>query len=331
MMLRALDGTVIVDFSIQYGYQRYLESQMHLSVIVLFSTVSLMSSFHQRRISHVGRHFLLYASKKSFSDKSSLGKSIRTVTIRASDIAAIIDRNQFRKPSVVFDEMWQKYSPKTFVGQTQEQTAAIATAKCDPAEKVILAAAASYVAKDGADAVKAFSQAEKKIEASTTLSAVDKGVVLDQLKSQIFTSLGTRAESKTADLIEKNEGIILEIDEKFYNFPLCVIDNTRYRISGKVDRMEQVGDEVVLVEIKNRMRKLLLTVPNYEYIQVQIYFQIVPLDIQRAKLIQQYGTATSTIMINRDDNLWNEEILPPLLQFCEDLHKAMFQSQVPPP
>lgn len=256
---------------------------------------------------------------------------MRTVTIRASDVAAIIDRNQFRKSSVVFDEMWLKYSPKTFAGQTQEQTAAIATAKCDPAEKVILAAAASYVAKDGADAVKVFNQAEKKIEASTTLSAEDKGVVLDQLKSQIFTSLGTRAESKTAEIVEKNEGIILEIDEKYYNLPLCVIDNTMYRISGKVDRMEQVGEEVVLVEIKNRMRKLFLSIPSYEYIQVQIYFQIVPLDIQRAKLIQQYGASTSTIMINRDDNLWKEEILPPLLQFCEDLHRAMNQSQMHPP
>jgi hypothetical protein len=316
---------------IQYDSHRDLEPQMHLSVIVLFSTVSLMNCFHQRKISHVGRHFLLCASKKSFSDKSSLGKSIRTVTIRASDIAAIIDRNQYRKPSVIFDEMWLKYSPETFVGQTQEQTAAIATAKCDPAEKAVLAAATAYVAKDGADAVKVFSKAEKKIEASTTLSDVDKVIVLDQLKSQIFTSLGTRAESKTADLVEKSEGIILEIDEKFYNLPLCVIDNTKYRISGKVDRMEQVGEEIVLVEIKNRMRQLFLSIPDYEYIQVQTYFQIVPLDIQRAKLIQQYGVATSTIMIERDDMLWKYEILPPLLKFCEDLHKAMTQTQVPPP
>ena len=329
MMLAAC--SLRVESPIQYVSLCYLESQMHLSVIVLFSTVSLMNCFHQRKISHVGRHFLLYASKKNFSDKNSLGKSIRTVTIRASDIAAIIDRNQYKKPSDVFNEMWQRYSPETFVGQTQEQTAAIATAKCDPADKAVLAAATSYVAKDGADAVKVFSQAEKKIEASTTLSDVDKGVVLDQLKSQIFTSLGTRAESKTAELVEKNECIILEIDEKYYNLPLCVIDNTKYRISGKIDRMEQVGEEVVLVEIKNRMRKLFLSIPIYEYIQVQIYFQIVPLDIQRAKLIQQYGAATSTIMINRDDNLWKAEILPPLLQFCEDLHKAMTQPQVPPP
>ena len=272
---------------------------------------------------------LFATSKKSFSDKSYLGKYTKTVTVRASDIAAIINRNPFKKPAIVFDDMWLKYSPKTFVGQTKDQIAATAAANCDPAEKVMLAAAVTYVAKDAADAVNQFSKAEKKIEASTTLSTVDKAIVIDQIKSQIFTSHGIRSESKTADLVEEREGIVLNTDEKFYNLPLSVIDNTMYRISGKVDRLEQVGDEVVLVEIKNRMKKLFSQLPDYEYIQVQIYFQIVPLNIQRAKLIQQYGDTTSTSMVERDDDVWQNEILPPLLQFCADLHKAMNQKSSP--
>ena len=303
---------------------------MTLWLTALFLESSFLHGLHQQpKIGHFCRQALYVTSKKSFSGKSNFGKYTKTVTVRASDIAAIVNRNPFKKSTIVFDDMWLKYSPKTFVGQTKDQIAASATAKCDPAERVMLAAVATYVAKDAADAVNQFSQAEKKIEASTTLSIADKAVVIDQLKSQVFTSHGTRAESKTAVLVEEREGIVLNVDEKFYNLPLCVIDNTMYRISGKVDRLEQVGDEVVLVEIKNRMKKLFPQIPDYEYVQVQIYFQIVPLNIQRAKLIQQYGETTSTSMVERDDNVWKEEILPPLLKFCADLHKAMTQTSAP--
>ena len=302
---------------------------MNLWLAILLLKINLMYGLHQPQIGHLGRQILFATSKKSFSEKSKFGKYTRTVTVRASDIAAIINRNQFKKPSIVFDDMWLKYSPKTFVGQTRDQVAAAATAKLEPAERSMIAAAVTYVAKDAADAVNQFSKAEKKIEASTTLSTVDKALVIDELKSQIFTSHGTRAESKTADLVEEKEGVVLKTDDNFYNLQLCVIDDTMYRISGKVDRLEKIGDEVILVEIKNRMKKLFLNPPDYEYIQVQTYFQIVPLNIQSAKLIQQYGTTTKTTMIERDDNVWEQEILPPLLKFCADLHKAMFQTSPP--
>ena len=112
-------------------------------------------------------------------------------------------------------------------------------------------------------------------------------------------------------------------DSKFYNFPLCVIDGKRFQVSGTVDRIERIGDEIILIEIKNRMRKLFTSVPEYEYIQVQTYLQIIPMDIQRAKLIQQYQDETSTTIIERDDLVWRQEILPGLLDFCTKFHSKI--------
>ena len=93
-----------------------------------------------------------------------------------------------------------------------------------------------------------------------------------------------------------------------------------------MDRIEQIGEDVVIIEIKNRMKRLFRMVPDYEFIQVQTYMQIVPLNVQRTKVIQQYQDETNTIIVERDDNLWKEEILPLLTQFCTDFHKSTTQS-----
>lgn len=271
---------------------------------------------------HLRRCSSTYVRKNSASSNSTSNRP-KVVTIRASEVAAILDRNKFVKRSEIFDTMWKRHSPLTFVGQTKEEVALAALARCDPAEKKLLDTTAQYVARDAIDARTQYVEAEKKIKSSITLSLTDKAVVLDQLKSQVFTAHGIRAESKTADLIEEKENVVLLVDEKFYNFPLCVIGETKYQISGKIDRLEQVGNEIILIEIKNRINRLFPTLPDYEFIQVQTYFQIIPLDIQRAKVIQQHQSETSTIMVERDDAVWDLEIRPLIMKFCSDLHYAM--------
>ena len=266
------------------------------------------------------RCFHLLAAVRRNSSISN--KITKTVTIRASDVAAVLGRNDYKKYEVVFEEMWKKHSPLTFFGQTKDDLALEAVSKCSPEEKKILATAASYQAADALDARKILIQAEEIIKSSATLSPADKVKVIEHVKSQVYTSHGIRAESKTADLIEEKEGVSLQVDNKLYNYQLCIIDGTRYQISGKVDRIEQVEDDIVLIEIKNRMKKLFFRVPDYEFIQVQTYMQIVPLNIKRTKLIEQYQRETNTIIVERDDMLWKNEILPLLSKFCTDFHAA---------
>ena len=266
------------------------------------------------------RCFHLLAAMRRNSSISN--KITKTVTIRASDVAAVLGRNDYKKYEVVFEEMWKKHSPLTFFGQTKDDLALEAVSKCSPEEKKILATAASYQAADALDARKILIQAEEIIKSSATLSPADKVKVIEHVKSQVYTSHGIRAESKTADLIEEKEGVSLQVDNKLYNYQLCIIDGTRYQISGKVDRIEQVEDDIVLIEIKNRMKKLFFRVPDYEFIQVQTYMQIVPLNIKRTKLIEQYQRETNTIIVERDDMLWKNEILPLLSKFCTDFHAA---------
>lgn len=50
-------------------------------------------------------------------------------------------------------------------------------------------------------------------------------------------------------------------------------------LKGKIDRVEDIDGEAVIVEIKNRMKRLFNKVPDYEQIQVQTYMQIVNLQV----------------------------------------------------
>jgi hypothetical protein len=81
--------------------------------------------------------------------------------------------------------------------------------------------------------------------------------------------------------------------------------------------------ETILVEVKSRMKKLFKEIREYENVQVQAYFQMLPGNIRNAKLIEQYQGETNEMNIERDDDLWLKTLRPSLLAFCADLHKSM--------
>ena len=51
---------------------------------------------------------------------------------------------------------------------------------------------------------------------------------------------------------------------------------------------------------------------------------MLPQNVQRAKLIEQYQAETNTMLISRDDMLWGD-IKIQLVDFCVRLHTAMNQ------
>mmetsp|Transcript_5368 Transcript_5368/g.5501 ORF Transcript_5368/g.5501 Transcript_5368/m.5501 type:complete len:289 (-) Transcript_5368:535-1401(-) len=276
-------------------------------------------------LSRVSTSSLYALSVNVRGSSSGIKRTKNIVTIRASDVAAIIGQNQYKTSKEVFDDMWKRHSPETFLGQTKQDLAVEALKSCDETEKVLISATAAYEAKDSDDATVKYQEAEKIIQSSVTLPMPDKVKILDQLKTQVFTSHGIRAESKTADVIEEKEGIILRLDTKLYNFPLGVINGRRYQIAGKIDRVEDIDGEAVIVEIKNRMKRLFNKVPDYEQIQVQTYMQIVNLQVNKVKVIEQYLEETSTAVIIRDDIKWKLDILPKIMNFCNQLDEAMNQ------
>ena len=109
----------------------------------------------------------------------------------------------------------------------------------------------------------------------------------------------------------------------------------KFDIVGKIDGIEEEDGTNILIEIKNRIKRLRKHVPEYEYVQVQTYLHM--LGLNKAKLIEQYNTETHTEIVISDDKYWNEIILPELKRFCIEFQKKTtgmlltVESEVMPP
>jgi len=241
------------------------------------------------------------------------------VVIKASDVAACIGLNPYKPPDEVRAELWKKYWPETFEGLTKREEANASLAKSSAAQK-ILALAVSFKAKDSSEAQANYEKAKKDIEINTTLSPEDREKVIEHLRSTCYTTHGTRSEDKTADKVTEETGATLLRDNSFYTLPLLETeDGTTFFVTGKVDRIEVAPDgSRTLVEIKNRTRGLFNSVREYENVQIQVYLRM--LGLVRAKLIEQYNNTTGTMLITRDEKIWDNDIWPGLLDFAIDLH-----------
>ena len=158
--------------------------------------------------------------------------------------------------------MWKRHSPETFLGQTRQEKQQIALDNSPSIVKSVVYASMKYKSQDSQDAQYQAAKTEAIIASNPNMSEADKAAVTEMMRSRVSMSFGTRAESKTATKVEIEENIVLIADSKTYKYDLCQVENTQFIISGKVDRVEEVGGELYLVEIKNRMNRLFLEVPG---------------------------------------------------------------------
>ena len=241
---------------------------------------------------------------------------MRRIIIKASDVAAVIGQNKFKPREEVFNELWKKHSPENFNLKTKSDEAKEALAKSYDAQKIV-ALATSHKAKNSTDAEQTFRRASILIAEDQTLSADDKVKVTEHLRSKVYTSHGTRTEDRTAD----ETGLTLVKDTSFYNYEICIIGDNQYVVTGKIDRIEEHPDgSKTLVEIKNRTKALFRRVYPSEMIQIQTYLHM--LDLDNAKLIEQFNSEINTMKVERDRDMWNNEIAPSLEVFCNDLDRV---------
>jgi len=244
----------------------------------------------------------------------------RRVVIKASDVAACIGLNPYKPASEVRDELWKKNWPDTFNGQTKRDLADEALGRSAASRKV-LAEALTVRASNSTEAQANFETARAKIEADATLNAEDRSKIVEHLRSRCYTTHGTRSEDKTAVKVEADTGATLVKDNAFYNLAVLEMPDVQFVITGKVDRIEVGSDgSRTLVEIKNRTRGFFRSLREYENVQVQVYLQM--LGLTKAKLIEQYNSATNTIEVSRDEEMWDNVIWPGVKEFAQDLYSS---------
>lgn len=245
--------------------------------------------------------------------------SQKKIILKASEVAACIGKNQFKRPQEVLDDMWKKYSPETFKGKTKDDYAMEAI-EADQKASEIFKEVEKASPKNSSDVMKIMDEVSLRLKVASSLQLRDFYSVKDFFRKTLFTNFGTKNESKTADADSAN----LYEDDTFYKYKVCEIEGTTYEIVGRIDRFEICDyNQKILVEIKNRTRCLFNTVKEYEAIQVQTYLQMVKLNM--ARLIEQHNDERKSYMIMRDDEKWDREILPGLKEFCKVFHANLSQ------
>lgn len=241
---------------------------------------------------------------------------IPRVILKASDVASMIGRNTFKKPEEVLENLWHKYSPMTFKGKTKEQIAIEAIESSDVA-KTLLDDAKRFKSNSSSEVEQKSRAVMNQIQTKSGLGGAKLEAAKEYVRKTLFTNHGIRNEDKTA---ESNPAF--KTDDTFYTLEVCTIEDTRYDIVGRIDRIVANEDgTVTIVEIKNRARHLFKTVRDYEVIQCLTYMEM--LNVDTCKLIEQHNDDMCTHIVHRDKERWNTDILPKLKNFCEHFHSKI--------
>src|SRR6056300_619166 len=238
------------------------------------------------------------------------------VIIGASSVASAIGIGFKKQPELV-EELWKKYSPKTFEGQTKDEKA-LQILNSKPNLEKILKDAEDFKSEVSSDVEQKIRAVYHQIEHSG-MEPKDMVVAKDHLRKTLYTNHGTRNEYKTADADSSK----LVEDDTFYKMDICTIEGTLYQIVGRVDRIQMNEDGTrTLVEIKNRANKLFGRVRDYEDVQCQTYLQMLN-DIKYCRLIEQFNDERKSYLLEKDDEKWTTTIFPKLQEFCEVFHSML--------
>jgi hypothetical protein len=292
------------------------------------------------------------------------------VSIPASDVAAVVGRNEYKAPSEVFEVLWKRYAPDTFTGTTRIDEELKAFKKCSDKEKESILAAAGHRSRDANDAGAQIDLASAVISESA-LSQDDQAKVQDMLRRNVSTGFGRVNENVVVQHVSVRDKVSFTRETAMLSLPLCHINGTEYAVRGKIDRLQEEKvlvppvrhaclpsntaleprvpslhpphtpssapllcptssiiinqGELLLVEVKSRMKRLFKEVRPYEAVQMQMYLQMLPknLNIKRAKLLEMYNGETHEEYVEKDDAMWQDELKPALVKFCVDLDQSM--------
>jgi DNA polymerase III epsilon subunit-like protein len=238
------------------------------------------------------------------------------VIIGASSVSSAIGIG-YKKPPELIEDLWKKYSPQTFEGQTKDD-AALEVLTASSATEKILRDVENFKSESSADVDQKIRAVYHQIEHSG-LEPKDILLAKDHLRKTLYTNHGTRNEDKTASADKAN----LVEDDTFYKMDICTIEGTLYQIVGRIDRIQLNEDgSRTLVEIKNRANKLFGRVRDYEEVQCQTYLQMLK-DIKYCRLIEQFNDERKSYLIEKDDEKWKDVIFPKLQDFCELFHSML--------
>jgi hypothetical protein len=230
--------------------------------------------------------------------------------------------------------MWERVSPDTYrnalrrTGRITETERVEYLQHHDDAVRSVLqeSAAVCTHSHDVASRYDSVSRVISKLD----MSVDDRKVVDATVKRNLYTNYGTAFEHHALAKVRETLGIVARTDDTFYKMHVCDVDGIPLWIGGKIDA---ITDDRIVIEIKNRIRRLFYKIPFYEIIQLQTYLHL--LDVPRGVIVECLTVPGDSIInivpVRRDKTLWNDTLVPKMQAFVRVflhlLHTPAFQDE----
>lgn len=252
----------------------------------------------------------------------------QSVILYASQIAACIGCNRHKKPAEVMETMWARMDLESYrealrrTGTTTEDDR-INRLLEDPAIKTIVDTSSKTCAHSG-DVACTYDAVSRVISNLEIPDPEDKKILEATVKKNLYTNYGTASEHHALVAIRETLGIDARPDGVFYRQRVADVDGVELWVGGKIDAITADG---IVIEIKNRIRRLFYKIPFYEIVQLQTYLQL--LEASRGALVEclltQHDNAMNVVPIRRDRQLWTETIVPKMKAFVK-VYSALMTS-----
>jgi len=243
----------------------------------------------------------------------------QSVILYASQIAACIGCNRHKKPAEAMESMWERMAPESYrdalrrTGCTTEAERVQSIIQQDAVVRTVIDESTLACLHSQDVAVKY--DAASKIISRMDMSAEDRKVVDSTVKRNLYTNYGTASEHHALVKVREMLGINARTDDTFYKAHVCDVDGIGLWVGGKIDAITE--DRSLVIEIKNRIRRLFYKVPFYEIIQLQTYLQL--LDVSRGAVVEclttPHDSLINVVPVRRDRELWSNTIVPKMRAF----------------
>ena len=115
---------------------------------------------------------------------------VKRVVLKASDIAAIVGKNRYKKPNEIIDNLWSKYKPETFEGKTKDQMAYDAIQKCE-LTKDLLQQTETYKSINSSDVEQKFKAVSNQVDLINPCLNKFLPIVFNEKLKQFFIIIGS--------------------------------------------------------------------------------------------------------------------------------------------
>ena len=265
--------------------------------------------------------------------------------VYASQVAACVGMNKYRRPYEALEQMWERVDPGSFraamlrAGQkTSEEALTEVMARDDRVRDVLDRSLVPDL--DASDAV-----AHEYAEASRRLGGLrldleDRRLVDDAVRRNMFTTYGNRFEKPALRYLREACGVNVSPDPRFHKREQGLVSHGGERVpwyvGGKVDAVSPDGQ--LVVEIKNRVHRLFYRAPLADCVQLQCYMHV--LDAPRGMLMEclrrqarrdddgedaglDAVVHSNVVPVARDDEFWARQVVPKLQAFVEFLARLL--------